>query len=96
MEIEKAIEQLEYDFNELYKAVPCDTEWGIAINESYTMAIEALKKQIPKKPVAKPYFEDIEEEYLCCPACGDILTDRILMDNKKFYFYCLNCGQKFD
>ena len=59
-------------------------------------AIQALEKQIPKKPIMKPYFDDMEEEYLCCPTCGEILTDRIPMDNKDFYFHCLNCGQKFN
>lgn len=57
---------------------------------------EARERQLPKKPIMKPFYEDMEEEYLCCPACGDILTDRIPMDNKDFYFHCLNCGQKLD
>ena len=64
--------------------------------ESMEIAINALEKQIPKKPIMKPYFDDMEEEYLCCPTCGEILTDRIPMDNKDFYFHCLNCGQKFN
>ena len=58
---------------------------------------EAREKQIPKAPIMKPYYEDMpDEEYLCCPTCGDILTDRIPDDNKNFYFHCLNCRQKFD
>ena len=64
--------------------------------EARDMAINALEKQIPKKPIMKPYFDDMEEEYLCCPTCGEALTDRIPMDNKDFYFHCFNCGQKFD
>lgn len=64
--------------------------------EALEIAIKALEKQIPKKPIMKPYFDDMEEEYLCCPTCGEILTDRIPMDNKDFYFHCLNCGQKLD
>ena len=64
--------------------------------KSIEIAIQALEKQIPKKPIMKPYFDDMEEEYLCCPTCGEILTDRIPMDNKDFYFHCLNCGQKFN
>ncbi len=59
-------------------------------------AISAMKKQIPMKPVMKRYFEDIEEQYLCCPTCGEILMDIILGYNKEFYLHCLNCGQKFD
>lgn len=56
---------------------------------------DATEKQRAKKPVMKQYFEDMEEEYLCCPTCGEILTDRIPDDNKNFYFHCLKCGQKF-
>lgn len=57
---------------------------------------EARERQRAKKAIMKPFYEDMEEEYLCCPACGDMLTDRIPMDNKDFYFHCLNCGQKLD
>ena len=64
--------------------------------EAIDMAINALEKQIPKKPIMKPYYEDMEEEYLCCPTCGEILTDRIPLDNKDFYFHCLNCCQKLN
>ena len=66
------------------------------VSEAKNMAIQALEKQIPKKPIMKQYFEDLEDEYLCCPTCGEILTDRIPADNKTFYFHCMNCGQKFD
>lgn len=64
--------------------------------EALDIAIQALEKQIPKKPIMKQCFEDLEEEYLCCPTCGEILTDRIPADNKTFYFHCMNCGQKLD
>lgn len=63
---------------------------------TFKSVIEAREKQIAKKPIMKRYFEDLEEEYLCCPTCGEILTDRIPADNKTFYFHCMNCGQKFD
>lgn len=45
---------------------------------------EAVEKQRAKKPIMKPYFEDMEEEYLCCPTCGDILTDIIPSKNEDF------------
>ena len=64
--------------------------------EALDVAIQTLEKQIAKKPIMKQYFEDLEDEYLCCPTCGEILTDRIPSDNKTFYFHCMNCGQKFD
>lgn len=72
------------------------TSGYVMLQESIDMAIQALEKQIPKKPIMKQYFEDLKEEYLCCPTCGEILTDRIPADNKTFYFHCMNCGQKFD
>ena len=53
----------------------------------------AREKQMPKRPIMKPWLEG---ESLCCPTCGEILTDRIPANNKDFYFYCMNCGQKFD
>lgn len=53
----------------------------------------AVDQQMPKRPIMKPY---LDSEYLCCPTCGEILTDRIPADNKDFYYYCMNCGQKFD
>ena len=64
--------------------------------EAIQIAIQALEKQIPKKPIMKQYFENLEDDYLCCPTCGEILTDRIPANNKTFYFHCMNCGQKFD
>ena len=73
-----------------------DSHAGRAQSESFQMAINALEKQMPKKPIMKQYFDDMEEEYLCCPTCGEILTDRIPLDNKDFYFHCLNCGQKLN
>lgn len=86
--IQESIEQLE----RVGKSIA-----SIGETEDYTeIAINALEKQIPKKPIMKQYFEDLEGEYLCCPTCGEILTDRIPADNKTFYFYCMNCGQKFD
>lgn len=40
----EAIKELKYDYNELGKAIPCDTGWGIAINSAYDMAIKALEE----------------------------------------------------
>lgn len=74
-----------------------DLPFGYVVSEEVTkMAVSALEKQIAKRPIMRRYFEDSEEEYLCCPTCGEILTDRIPFDNKTFYFHCMNCGQKFD
>ena len=85
--------------NKLYANIISNANNIIKTNdyiEFVRMAINALEKQMPKKPIMKQYFDDMEEEYLCCPTCGEILTDRIPLDNKDFYFHCLNCGQKLN
>ena len=82
--------------NELHKIRPRGGIIPQKRAEALDVAIQALEKQIAKKPIMKQYFEDLEDEYLCCPTCGEILTDRIPADNKTFYFHCMNCGQKFD
>ena len=81
---------------ELHKIIPRGGIIPQKRAEALDVAIQALEKQIAKKPIMKQYFEDLEDEYLCCPTCGEILTDRIPADNKTFYFHCMNCGQKFD
>ena len=48
-------------------------------------AIEALDKQIPKKP-------EIKGEYYVCPICG--VYQEYLTDGKPPY--CVNCGQALD
>ena len=98
MKEREAIEELKYDLNELGKAIPCDTGWGISSNEAYGMAIKALEKQIPKKIVDKQkseISEDIEVygEYAIfgeCPVCKSLQN---IMWNIA---YCGNCGQKLD
>jgi len=41
---QEAIEELKYDCNELGKAIPCDTSWGVSIDEAYNMAISSLEE----------------------------------------------------
>lgn len=76
----------------------------ITDNEAYTdnfqdackMAIEALEKQIPKKP------KEYEDKYYACPACRNVLLHKWekyptkLMDKDNGLPYCLNCGQAID
>lgn len=53
-------------------------------NEAVTMAINALEKQIPKKPI---FTED--KQFALCPCCDM----KGLIDKQK---YCDYCGQKLD
>ena len=57
-------------------------------NKAISMAIEALEKQIPKKPTRGKYGHT---ECACCgwvveSFCGDL----------EQYPFCLNCGQAID
>lgn len=56
---------------------------------------ELKEKSVAKKPIMRA-IEEYEVECFCCPCCNDMLTDRIPLENKTFYFHCLNCGQKLD
>ena len=53
-------------------------------------AIEALDKQIPKKPVSKYKYRDGEN---VCPSCETENRCRIVMFWEKF---CPDCGQAID
>ena len=53
-------------------------------HEENLVAIEALEKQIPKKP---DFTED--KEFALCPCCNG----KGLLNKQK---YCDNCGQKLD
>ena len=74
----EAIKELKEDYNELGKAIPCDTGWGVAINEAYSIAIKALEeiqeyraigtveefKALKEKSVAKkPYIQQIVKDF---------------------------------
>lgn len=75
-DIETAIEILKEDFVNC----KCDS-WATWTKKkrAYGLAIENLEKQIPKRPVIKPW------SYALCPLCGMELSE-----NSKI----CECGQK--
>lgn len=58
-----------------YKGVEND------FHKTLDMAIDALKKQIPMKPIL------CDDEDLTCPTCGA---------DVEWKYYCEECGQKID
>ena len=64
--------------------------------EAYDMAIEALEKQMPKKP------KEFEDKYYTCPECGNLLMYKWmvypekLMPRSNGLPCCLNCLQAID
>lgn len=91
----EAIEELKYDCNELGKAIPCDTSWGCSFENAYGMAIQALEKQISKKPTPidyEKYIDVIDNARFLrgaywCPNCKHVV---------KSGSFCKDCGQKLD
>lgn len=71
-----------------------EVEWNYPLDYSiaFKTAIEALEKQIPKKPIN-------EECYYICPRCRDDLgvsDDDIFIYELSMPKYCSNCGCKLD
>lgn len=69
--------------------------------EEMKIAIEALEKQIPKKPITETVNRgisvsgeyDIDFNYLC-PNCNTVVGDYETDD--AFYKFCPDCGQALD
>lgn len=75
--------------SEAIGAIQFDLEIGGEIqsqvmHDAIDVAIQALEKQIPKKP---DFTED--KEFALCPCCNG----KGLLNKQK---YCDNCGQKID
>lgn len=86
----EAIEELKYDCNELGKAIPCDTSWGSSFENAYRMAIQALEKQIAKKPIKSDVQAIRYVNTYYCPVCQLGITGTNIAK------WCYHCGQKLD
>ena len=75
---------------EAIRCLKADKEYlkgnNICDGKEIDVAIEALEKQIPKKPIMR---KDVAETYYICPEC-EWGVDKF-DDN-----YCSDCGQKLD
>lgn len=80
MKPEEAIKIVEGEYVTMSKWYGTSEEAG-RHNEAIKMAIDALKKQIPMKPIL------CDEEDLTCPTCGA---------DVEWKYYCEECGQKID
>lgn len=70
---------------ETIKVAIAEVEWNLDYAIAFEKAIEALEKQIPKKPIA--IETDFYGNSYECPVCG--------LDMGHYEFnYCDNCGQR--
>lgn len=58
--------------------------------EALDVAIQALEKQIPKKPIKK------ERSGIVYCVCGNFIGYKSPKNGKIPFKYCPNCGQKLD
>lgn len=80
MTLERAIEILNPEHLEHYDSIE-------TVNEACRVAVKALKKQIPKKPI----FDEDKELYVC-PVCKEL--NAYAPDD--FNDFCELCGQAID
>lgn len=71
------------------------TQLGLSdtIQQAEDLAIKALEKQIPKKPI------NVEKHYYECPRCKQDLgvsNDDIFVYEIPIPMYCSECGQALD
>lgn len=72
------------------------TSGYLMLQESIDMAIQALEKQIPKKPIRHTAWENFK-----CPACGSAEIVQYDTEYREYdkdckFEYCSDCGQKLD
>lgn len=71
----------------------CENIQPIIGGKSLDIAISAIEKQIPKKPI------NVEKHYYKCPCCKQDLgvsNDDIFVYENPTPMYCPKCGQALD
>lgn len=75
----------------ILKIAIAEVEWNYPMDYAVAIetAIQALEKQIPKKPIAKPYFYG--KRYYCSECKHYVCADYNTKES-----YCSKCGQALD
>lgn len=75
-----------------------DMPFGSNISrEASKLAIQALEKQIPKKPRKTDSYKGVLKRVYAyvCPTCGNACLEKY-MNERQNTMFCWNCGQKLD
>lgn len=69
----------------------------IMLQEAVDFAIQALKKQIPKKPRKTDSYRGVLKRIYAyvCPTCGNVCLEKY-MNERQNTMFCWNCGQRLD
>lgn len=78
---------IEYLINNSYKMAEENNNYAV---QALNIAVDALEKQMPKKPIEHTKLPNDRLTYLC-PTCNRLYWDREFLSD-----YCSSCGQKFD
>lgn len=67
------------------------------LREGLDTAIEALEKQLPKKPKENEIRGGWlgKQKHYTCPTCGNCLLEE-MMNERQNTGYCWDCGQRLD
>ena len=65
--------------------------------ESVKLAIQALEKQIPKKPRKTDSYRGVLKRIYAyvCPTCGNVCLEKYMNERQNTTF-CWDCGQRLD
>lgn len=75
-----------------------DLPFGSNISkESAKLAIQALEKQIPRKPRKTDSYRGVLKRVYAyvCPTCGNACLEKY-MNERQNTMFCWDCGQKLD
>lgn len=81
---------------ELQNSIDLPFEYYVS-EEATKMAVNALEKQIPKKPRKTNSYRGIFRKIYAyvCPNCGNACLEKQANERQDTMF-CWNCGQKLD
>ena len=71
----------------------------MTLEECMDIAADALKKQIPRKPIEKDltdYWGYICDVGYHCPICDEIICFQYEFRHEEEHRYCEHCGQALD
>ena len=105
MNVSEAIEYMEDEVRCIQRATYCDRDCANCnlvkeekpLLESFYIAIKAIEKQIPKKPIYSDFDDNGNDEIIpykaVCPTCGHEFEFGTWNDEENHH---CKCGQKLD
>lgn len=92
---EKKVRETIEDFKEL--SIQMRERGFSGASKHCDLAIEALEKQLPKKPRENKIRGGWlgKQKHYTCPTCGNCLLEE-MMNERQNTSYCWDCGQRLD